>query len=97
MATRTRRPAAKKDNFVREPFTETVNGVEITLPSLSFLKPGLIRKVRHEPTMVDQQFALFEHLLNEEQLAVIDDMDPDEFAGFCERWKDHSGVELGES
>lgn len=98
MTTRARRaPAAKKDKFVRDPFVEIVNGVEVTLPSLSFLKPGLIRKIRHEPSVVDQQFALLEHVLDDEQMAVIDDMDPDEFAEFCTRWKEHSQVDLGES
>ena len=94
-----RRPktAAPDEKYVREPFIYgTKSGGEIELPSLSWLKPGVVRKLRHLD-QVDQMYTLFEMHLSGAQLELLDGMDPDEFEDFCEQWKEHSGVGLGES
>ncbi|MFC4124937.1 hypothetical protein [Nocardia rhizosphaerae] len=86
----------QKPERVTESWVTTIRDVEITLPSLSYLKPGLMRKIRGRSEL-DQFFMLLEMHLNEEQLAAIDDLDPDEFAEFTDSWREHSGVSLGES
>lgn len=86
----------KDDERVTEDWVTTIRDVEITLPSLSYLKPGLMRKIRGRSEL-DQFFLLLEMHLNDEQLAAIDDLDPDEFAEFTNTWREYSGVSLGES
>lgn len=87
---------ATDSKVVKDDFTREVDGVEITLPSLTYLKPGLIRKVRRLGD-VDAMYTLLELTLSPAQLAAIDDMDPDEYSKLLEDWRDHSGVSLGES
>lgn len=90
-ARKTTSPETVKDDFVRE-----IDGVEITLPSMAYLKPGLVRKIRRL-TDVDAMYTLLELILSPAQLDAIDEMDPDEYAKFMEDWREHSGLPLGES
>lgn len=86
----------KPDPKVKEDFVTTVDGVEVRLPSLSYLKPGLIRKLRRLGD-VDAMYTLMEAVLDEDALVALDDMDPGEYEEMLEAWRTHSGVALGES
>ncbi|NEW49332.1 hypothetical protein GV792_04650 [Nocardia cyriacigeorgica] len=86
-------PAVTK---VKDDFHKMVGDVDIVLPSLSYLKPGLVRRIRRMGD-VDAMYTLFEIALSEEQLAVVDEMDPDEYETLLDEWRAHSGVSLGES
>ncbi|WP_433597924.1 hypothetical protein ACQPXH_19225 [Nocardia sp. CA-135953] len=89
--------AAKKATTpVKDDFVEEIGGVEVRLPSLTYLKPGLIRKIRRLGE-TDAAYTLLELSLSEEGLAAVDEMDPVEFDELMGRWRDHSGVTLGES
>lgn len=94
MPPRTRKPA--KPEIVKDDFVTTVDGVEIALPSLTYLKPGVIRKTRHLGE-IDQLYTLLEMSLGDAQLEALDNMDPEEYSKLLEDWRDHSGVSLGES
>ncbi|MFC4374087.1 hypothetical protein ACFO5K_08205 [Nocardia halotolerans] len=81
---------------VKDDFTYTVDGVAIVLPSLSYLKPGLVRRIRRLGD-VDAMYTLLELSLAPEALAVLDEMDPDSYHQLLEAWRAHSGLSLGES
>jgi hypothetical protein len=83
------------DDYVREPFEKMVGKTKVVLPSLSWLKPGLFRKIRHLDG-INRLYTLLELSLDEKQLAAVDDLDPDEFNDFCKEWNEHSGITLGE-
>ncbi|MBH0777004.1 hypothetical protein [Nocardia bovistercoris] len=84
-------PAAVKYDFVRD-----IDGVEVRLPSLSYLRPGLIRRIRKLGD-VDALYTLLELVLPSDALAAVDDMNPDDYRLFLDAWRAHSGVNLGES
>lgn len=87
---------SEKPTKVRDDFVTEVNGTEVRLPSLSYLKPGVVRKIRRLGS-IDAMYTLMELVLDEPTLEVIDEMDPDEYSDMLEGWKTHSGVSLGES
>ncbi|MGW6725037.1 hypothetical protein ACWF9G_03945 [Nocardia sp. NPDC055029] len=82
--------------IVKDDFTYTVDGADIVLPSLSYLKPGLVRRIRRLGD-VDAMYTLLELSLAPEALAVLDEMDPDAYHQLLEAWRAHSGLSLGES
>ncbi|MFI5781103.1 hypothetical protein [Nocardia sp. NPDC051570] len=82
--------------LVRDDFVRTVDGVEIRLPSLAYLKPGLIRRIRRLND-TDAICTLLESTLDPVALAAVDDMDPADFQQLMNEWRVHSGVDLGES
>lgn len=84
------------DGIVKDDYVTEIDGVEVRMPSLSYLKPGLIRKIRRLGD-IDAMYTLFELVLNEKTLAVIDEMDPEAYGAMLEAWREHSGVSLGES
>lgn len=86
---------SKKTAKVKEPFIHQIGEVLIELPSLSWVMPAIVRKIRHL-NLLDQQFTLMEMHLDAEQLRAIDTLDPDEFEEMCNEWKRHSGIDLGE-
>ncbi|MRH86183.1 hypothetical protein GFY24_01665 [Nocardia sp. SYP-A9097] len=81
---------------VKDDFSYRVNGIDIELPSLSYLKPGLVRRIRRLGD-VDAMYTLLELTLTPEALAALDDMDPDAYHELLEAWRAHSGISLGES
>src|SRR5690606_22980849 len=82
---------------VREDMFEyTHNGQTFTLPPYKSIKSGTIRRLRKLPA-TDFAFTLLEELADADALAVIDDMDTEEFEAMNRAWMEHSGVELGES
>ncbi|OBA62187.1 hypothetical protein A5780_19195 [Nocardia sp. 852002-20019_SCH5090214] len=101
-----RRRATKKntDDYVRDDFSymvtatdgDSAHEVEVRLPSLTYLKPGQVRRMR-KLSQVDAFYTLLEETLDDEALAAVDDMDPDEFRDMLDKWREHSGVNEGES
>lgn len=94
MAART--PSVADASKVKDDYVTDVAGVEVRLPSLSYLKPGLIRRLRRLSD-VDAVYTLMELVLSAEALAAVDEMDPEQYARMLEDWRTHSGVALGES
>lgn len=84
-------PGKVKDDFVGK-----VGDVEIRLPSLSYLKPGLIRRIRRMHD-IDAMYTLIELTVTPAALAALDSMDQDEYQALLDEWRVHSGVGLGES
>lgn len=74
----------------------TEDGTDITLPRFDSVKPGVIRKIR-KLSDVDQFFTVLETLADEDTLAVIDELEQEEFQSLQEAWFKHSGVDMGES
>lgn len=85
-----------KEEYVKDPYIYKIGDKEIVLPSLSYLKPGLVRKIRRLND-VDRMYTLFEEVLSPEELEILDDLDPEEFRKLQEGWNEHSQVTLGES
>ncbi len=85
---------------VKEPFVHTFGEGEdafsVTLPSLSYLKPGLVRKVRRLAN-IDAMYTVLEIELDADTLAQLDEVDPDDFEAMLDAWNKHSGINLGES
>ncbi|MGN2635338.1 hypothetical protein ACTD5D_03905 [Nocardia takedensis] len=81
---------------VKDKFVRVIDGVEVSLPSLSYLRPGLIRRIRKLGD-VDALYTLLELELSPQALAVVDEMDPEDYREFLDAWREHSGVNLGES
>ncbi|GEM30662.1 hypothetical protein AB0H58_29190 [Nocardia neocaledoniensis] len=81
---------------VKDDFTYTVDGTDIVLPSLSYLKPGLVRRIRRLGD-VDAMYTLLELSLTADALDALDEMEPDAYHEFLEAWRAHSGLSLGES
>lgn len=79
-----------------EQFHYTHKGQEIVLPPLRSLKAGLLRKVRRL-SADDQLFTILEETVDDDTLAVIDDMDAEQLGEFFDGWQKHSGINLGES
>lgn len=89
-------PSMKDSKYIKEPFVFKIGTEQIVLPSLSYLKPGIVRRIRRM-SEVDKMYTLFEEALDENELKLLDDLDPDEFEKMCDEWMEHSGVTLGES
>ncbi len=96
MPAKTAPVSAKKTGKVKDDYVREIDGVEIRLPSLSYLKPGLIRRLRRLGE-IDAMYTLIEEAVSPAALEVLDDMDPDDYEEFLGGWRDHSGVSLGES
>lgn len=96
MATRRRPAKPKEPTIVEDDFTTEVGGVEIRLPSLSNLPFGLVRKARNL-SRVELMFVVMEEELTDEQLAVIDKLRNREIQDLVNEWREHSGIDLGES
>lgn len=92
-----KKASIKKDAFVKDDFVTEVDGVEIRLPSLAYLKPGIIRKLRNR-SQLDALYTILEIALGEgsEALNAVDEMDAEDFASMVESWSEHSGTSLGE-
>ena len=75
----------------------TEAGVKITLPKfMQGIKTGLVRKIRKlEPG--SQVFEIVEAVADEETLALIDELGPEEFGELVKAWQKDAGIDLGES
>lgn len=74
---------------------DTGEGI-IYLPNMKRLKSGVLRKIRNL-TDADQMYTLFELVLTDDQLALLDELDGDELEVLVKEWNEFSGVSLGES
>ncbi|MBL1072958.1 hypothetical protein JK358_00955 [Nocardia sp. 2] len=84
------------DTRVKDEFVYRVGEIDVRLPSLSYLKPGLVRRIRRLND-VDALYTLMELSLSAPVLSAVDDMDPDDYKEFLSAWRRHSGISLGES
>lgn len=96
MSTTRKRPQDHKKPAREDVFEYTHNGRTFTLPPYKSIKSGTIRRLRKLPA-TDFAFTLLEELADEDALAVIDDMDTEEFEAMNRAWMEHSGITLGES
>lgn len=95
--------AVKKLNAVPEPgpgsdedFTHDSPKGPITVPSLSMIPFGVMRKAR-KLDGAEQTYAVVEAVASPDALDVIDLLTAREFAAFSEAWAAHSGASVGES
>lgn len=72
------------------------SGDTIKIKKFKHLPVGLIRKIRTKSN-VDQMFTVIEAVANDATLAIIDEMDTDEFNAFTTAWQKDSGISVGES
>lgn len=70
-------------------------GVEITLPHLSKIKGGMIRKYRKLPEL-DMMFSILEELVDADTLAQIDDLEQTDMNELFLAWQ-KAGASMGES
>ncbi|TDP27617.1 hypothetical protein [Nocardia ignorata] len=89
-------PVTPTPDKVKEDFVERVGSVEVRLPSLTYLKPGTIRRIRRLG-LTDALYTIIELSVPGEVLAALDDMDHDSYHRLIASWQRHSGVSLGES
>ncbi|CAM4498847.1 Tail assembly chaperone [Nocardia ninae] len=89
-------PSTDSTSRVKDDFVRTVGDVEVRLPSLSYLKPGLIRRIRRMHD-IDAMYTLIELTVSAEALVALDNMNQDEYQALLDEWRIHSGVGLGES
>nr|DAP03079.1 MAG TPA: hypothetical protein [Caudoviricetes sp.] len=69
---------------------------KITLPKFGQVPFGVIRKSRKmDPE--EQFYFMFEELLDEQGLAVLDSLTADQVADLMDSWQNEAGVGLGES
>ncbi|MDO3649334.1 hypothetical protein [Nocardia mangyaensis] len=89
-------PVTPAPDKVKDDFVERVGQVEVRLPSLTYLKPGIIRQVRRLG-LADALYTIIELSVPREILTVLDEMDHDDYHRLLAAWQRHSGVSLGES
>lgn len=79
-------------------FEYKVGKKTLTLPLLSgpHMTLGLARKTRGQ-SITDATFTAAEALLDDEGLALFDQIPQSEFAEFVKAWHEASGISLGES
>ena len=76
-------------------YTFTYKGTKITLPSFKDIPVGALRKSRKASDDMDRAFLIFEEILTEKQLALIDTIPLTEFSDILSKWTEGAG--LGES
>lgn len=69
---------------------------KITLPKFGEVPFGIVRRGRHLPPE-EQFYFMFEELLSEKDIAVLDSLTSSEVADLMDKWQDEAGVSLGES
>lgn len=72
----------------------TPSGAEITLPRADKIKAGVLRKVRHMDE-IDAMFTIFEAIVDDATLALIDDLTVEELNELADAWQQSAA--LGES
>ena len=78
-------------------YTFEHNGKKFTIPAMSALPMGVIRKSRKATDDVDRAFMILETVMGEDspELAAVDSMDADQFNDFLIGWTQKAP--LGES
>ncbi|MBF6459802.1 hypothetical protein IU433_12220 [Nocardia puris] len=85
-----------KSKRVKDPYIHKIGATEVSLPSLTYLKPGIVRRVRRMDN-IDAMYTVMELLLDPDVLELIDEMDPEDYEELLAAWREHSGLSLGES
>ena len=81
------------DKFVYEvPGTKK----KLTLPKFGEVPFGVVRRGRHMPPE-EQFYFMFEELLSERDLEILDSLTGPQVADLMDTWQDEAGVGLGES
>ena len=75
---------------------EAPSGVEIALPSIQSLTAGMIRKHRNEAPL-DFMFSILEALLDEDELAKVDDLTLPDTEALFTAWQASEGVSVPQS
>lgn len=76
-------------------YTFQHSGKKVTLPSFSNIPVGALRKSRNAADDMDKAFIIFEEVLDEKTLAVLDSMTVSELVDVISGWT--SGASVGES
>lgn len=78
-------------------YTFEHNGKKFTIPAMSALPMGVLRKSRKSEDSMDRAFIILEELMGEDspELKAVDTMDAEQFNAFLEGWT--QGAPLGES
>lgn len=78
-------------------YTFEHKGKKFSIPSMSALPMGVLRKSRKAADEMDRAFMILEELMGENsaELKAVDSMDPEEFNTFLTGWT--QGAPLGES
>lgn len=81
-----------------EKFHYRIGDTEITLPPISNLPLGIIRKTRKADD-AERLFVIFEHFFAEgsPELDAIDSLDAEGVASLMAAWQEHGGISVGES
>lgn len=79
-----------------EKFQFEHDGKKYSLPLMSNLKFGVVRKLRKE-TESEQMFLLVEEVADKRTLTAIDDMTGEAVGELFEAWQKASGIDVGES
>lgn len=69
---------------------------KITLPKFGEVPFGIVRRGRHLAPE-EQFYFMFEELLSEKDIAILDSLTSSEVADLMDKWQDEAGVSLGES
>ena len=69
---------------------------KITLPKFGEVPFGIVRRGRHLPPE-EQFYFMFEELLSEKDIAVLDSLTSVQVSDLMDKWQDEAGVSLGES
>ena len=73
----------------------TPDGSTISLPPMTRIKAGIVRKHRHDEG--EFIFAVLEDLADEDSLAAFDDLEMGDVNDLFAAWQAHGGASLGES
>ena len=69
---------------------------KITLPKFGEVPFGIVRRGRHLPPE-EQFYFMFEELLSEKDIEVLDSLTSVQVSDLMDKWQDEAGVSLGES
>lgn len=69
---------------------------KITLPKFGEVPFGIVRRGRHLPPE-EQFYFMFEELLSEKDIAVLDSLTSVQVSDLMDQWQSEAGVDLGES
>lgn len=69
---------------------------KITLPQFGQVPFGIVRRGRHLPPE-EQFYFMFEELLSEKDIAILDTLTSEQVGDLMDKWQDQAGVSLGES
>ncbi|WP_446224978.1 hypothetical protein ACTWPB_07630 [Nocardia sp. IBHARD005] len=90
-----KKPPRVTADFVRT-LGEGDTAIELRLPSLAYLKTGMVRAMRGYNDRGAMWYVI-EKMATPEMIAALDETFPDELQEIFDAWAEHSGITLGES